>query len=83
MSFTQFGQTIGLAPGLLRAAADLGWTVPTPVQIEAMPAVLRGQDVQVQAQTGSGKTGAFALPLLQALQGLQTQMPQAPRQCWR
>jgi ATP-dependent RNA helicase RhlE len=79
MSFPQFGQTIGLAPNLLRAATDLGWTVPTPVQIEAMPAVLRGQDVQVQAQTGSGKTGAFALPVLQALQGLQIQAPHAPR----
>jgi ATP-dependent RNA helicase RhlE len=79
MSFTQFGHTIGLAPSLLRAATDLGWSVPTPVQIEAMPAVLRGQDVQVQAQTGSGKTGAFALPVLQALQGLQTQTPHAPR----
>jgi superfamily II DNA/RNA helicase len=76
MSFTQFGQTIGLSPALLRAASELGWTIPTPVQVQAMPAILRGADVQAQAQTGSGKTGAFALPLLQALQG---QAPNAPR----
>ena len=76
MSFTQFGQTIGLSPALLRAATELGWTIPTPVQVQAMPAILRGADVQAQAQTGSGKTGAFALPLLQALQG---QAPNAPR----
>ena len=76
MSFTQFGQTIGLSPDLLRAATELGWTIPTPVQVQAMPAILRGVDVQAQAQTGSGKTGAFALPLLQALQG---QAPNAPR----
>ena len=76
MSFTQFGQTIGLSAPLLRAAAELGWTIPTPVQVQAMPAILRGADVQAQAQTGSGKTGAFALPLLQALQG---QAPNAPR----
>ena len=76
MSFTQFGQTIGLSPPLLRAAAELGWITPTPVQVQAMPVILRGSDVQAQAQTGSGKTGAFALPLLQALQG---QPPNAPR----
>jgi ATP-dependent RNA helicase RhlE len=76
MSFTQFGQTIGLSPALLRAAAELGWAIPTPVQVQTMPAILRGADVQAQAQTGSGKTGAFALPLLQALQG---QAPNAPR----
>ena len=76
MSFTQFGQTIGLSGPLLRAASELGWTIPTPVQVQAMPAILRGADIQAQAQTGSGKTGAFALPLLQALQG---QAPNAPR----
>ncbi|OYU44155.1 MAG: RNA helicase [Burkholderiales bacterium PBB4] len=76
MSFTQFGQTIGLSPALLSAATELGWTIPTPVQVQAMPAILRGADMQAQAQTGSGKTGAFALPLLQALQG---QAPNAPR----
>ena len=76
MSFTQFGQTIGLSPALLKAAAELGWTVPTPVQIDAMPPILQGRDVQAQAQTGSGKTGAFALPVLQALTG---QPPNAQR----
>ena len=60
----------------MRAASELGWTIPTPVQVQAMPAILRGADIQAQAQTGSGKTGAFALPLLQALQG---QAPNAPR----
>jgi ATP-dependent RNA helicase RhlE len=59
--------TLGLSPALVEAASALGFTTPTPIQTEAIPAVLRGLDVQGQAQTGSGKTAAFALPLLQRL----------------
>ena len=64
---------LGLSPALVRAAAELGLQVPTPIQAQAIPAVLRGADVLGSAQTGSGKTAAFALPLLQQLQdGQQT-----------
>lgn len=59
---------LGLTEPLLRTLADLGHQTPTPVQVGAIPAALAGHDLTVQAQTGSGKTAAFALPLLQALQ---------------
>ncbi len=61
-------EALGLSPALVRAAATLGLTEPTPIQAEAIPAVLRGADLLGLAQTGSGKTGAFALPLLERLQ---------------
>jgi ATP-dependent RNA helicase RhlE len=61
MSFT----SLGLSPALLRAAAELGFQQPTPVQTAAIPPLLAGRDLLVQARTGSGKTAAFALPLLQ------------------
>ncbi len=59
--------TLGLSPALVNAASELGFTTPTPVQTEAIPAILSGSDVQAQAQTGSGKTAAYALPLLHAI----------------
>jgi superfamily II DNA/RNA helicase len=68
--------SLGLAPPLARAAADLGFDAPTPIQAQAIPAVLRGADVLASAQTGSGKTAAFALPLLQHL---QQRPPSSPR----
>ncbi|RXZ36720.1 DEAD/DEAH box helicase [Oxalobacteraceae bacterium CAVE-383] len=57
--------SLGLLPSLARAASDMGFLAPTPVQSAAIPAILRGADVLASAQTGSGKTAAFALPLLQ------------------
>jgi superfamily II DNA/RNA helicase len=60
--------SLGLAPTLAQAAAEIGFTAPTPIQLEAIPAVLGGADLLATAQTGSGKTAAFALPLLQRLQ---------------
>ena len=60
--------SLGLSPALVHAATQLGFTAPTPIQAEAIPAVLAGSDVLGAAQTGSGKTAAFALPLLQQLQ---------------
>lgn len=59
--------SLGLAPSLVRAVSDSGFLVPTPIQSAAIPAILRGLDVLGSAQTGSGKTAAFALPLLQML----------------
>jgi ATP-dependent RNA helicase RhlE len=58
---------LGLKPELLRAVADKGYTVPTPIQAQAVPAVLSGRDVLAGAQTGTGKTAGFTLPLLQKL----------------
>ena len=57
--------SLGLVPSLAQAAADLGFTAPTPIQTDAIPAVLSGGDLLATAQTGSGKTAAYALPLLQ------------------
>src|SRR6185369_4010904 len=58
---------LGLTPELLRAVADQGYTEPTPVQREAIPLVLAGRDLPAGAQTGTGKTAAFVLPMLQRL----------------
>ena len=58
---------LGLSPDLLRAVADSGYTEPTPVQREAIPHVLAGRDLLAGAQTGTGKTAAFVLPILQRL----------------
>ena len=59
--------TLGLTPELVRVVADEGYTQPTPVQREAIPIVLAGRDLVATAQTGTGKTAAFVLPLLQRL----------------
>jgi ATP-dependent RNA helicase RhlE len=58
---------LGLAPDLLRAVKDAGYDHPTPIQRQAIPAVLAGRDIVGCAQTGTGKTAAFALPILQRL----------------
>ena len=63
---TQFTD-LGLAKPLLRALADEGYETPTPIQAQAIPPVLAGRDVQGIAQTGTGKTAAFALPILHRL----------------
>ena len=60
--------SLGLLPALVSAAQAHGLLRPTPIQAEAIPAILRGVDVLGAARTGSGKTAAFALPLLQRLQ---------------
>lgn len=62
--------SLGLSPELCHAANALGFTDPTPIQREAIAPILHGSDVRAAAQTGSGKTAAFALPLLQRLQKL-------------
>jgi len=58
---------LGLIPELLRAVGDQGYTEPTPIQAQAIPLVLLGRDVMGAAQTGTGKTAGFTLPLLQRL----------------
>ena len=60
-------ESLGLAPALARAVAEQGYTDPTPIQAKAIPTVLAGHDVLAAAQTGTGKTAAFTLPLLQRL----------------
>ena len=60
--------SLGLSDALVRAASELGLTNPTPIQRDAIPAILQGHDVLGSAQTGSGKTAAYGLPLLQRLQ---------------
>jgi len=59
--------TLGLSAPLLEALQELGYATPTPIQCQAIPAVLAGRDLMAIAQTGTGKTAAFALPLLHAL----------------
>ena len=59
---------LGLSEGLVRTLADLGYEEPTPIQAAAIPPLLEGHDVLGQAATGTGKTAAFALPLVQNLQ---------------
>ncbi len=63
MSFSD----LGLSPELLRAVADKGYDAPSPIQAQAIPAVLSGRDVLAGAQTGTGKTAGFVLPVLQRL----------------
>jgi ATP-dependent RNA helicase DeaD len=58
---------LGLQPQLVQAVTERGYTVPTPIQTAVIPLMLAGQDVIGQAQTGTGKTAAFALPILQRL----------------
>ena len=60
-------RNLGLLTDLLHAVADQGYTEPTPIQQQAIPAILKGQDVFASAQTGTGKTAGFTLPLLQRL----------------
>ncbi len=71
--------SLGLAPALLRALADYGYTQPTPIQAAAIPPALAGQDLLAAAQTGTGKTAAFALPLLQKLSTAGQTMTRRPR----
>ncbi len=60
-------ENLGLSPFLLRALAEQGYETPTPIQVQAIPLALAGHDLMAGAQTGTGKTAAFGLPLLQHL----------------
>ena len=59
--------SLGLNPDILRAVAEQGYVEPTPIQQQAIPAVMQGRDLMASAQTGTGKTAGFTLPLLQRL----------------
>jgi len=74
---TQFNE-LGLKPALLKSIETLGFTEPTPIQSAAIPHALEGRDVLGLAQTGTGKTAAFALPLIDRLMESQTKL--APKQ---
>ena len=71
--------TLGLSPALAQATAALGWAVPTAIQAAALPVVLDGHDLLALAPTGSGKTAAFLLPLLQRLLDTPNQQDERPR----
>ncbi|BEV71489.1 MULTISPECIES: DEAD/DEAH box helicase [unclassified Paludibacterium] len=70
---------LGISPLILRALEDAGYSEPTPVQAEAIPAALAGEDLLVSAQTGSGKTAAFLLPALVKLTERSTGSGKGPR----
>lgn len=61
-------QNLGLLPPFVQAVEQLGFEIPTPIQLAAIPALLNGRNVVGQAQTGTGKTAAFALPILQQIE---------------
>ena len=76
MSFSD----LGLMPELLRAVSDKGYDTPSPIQLQAIPAVLGGRDILAAAQTGTGKTAGFVLPILQRLMADQAHgSSRAPR----
>ena len=71
-------EQLGLIPKLVQAVTDKGYTEPTPIQAKAIPAVLEGRDVMGGSQTGTGKTAAFSLPILQ-MQFQRRSRDRAPR----
>ena len=73
--------TLGLSDTLLAAVTGLGYEEPTPVQRETIPILLGGSDLLAQAATGTGKTAAFALPMIQRVGGkARPSMPSGPGQ---
>ena len=72
--------SLGLSEPILRAVHDAGYTIPTPIQLQAIPAVLAGGDLLAGAQTGTGKTAGFVLPILERLSaGTKPSSPYGPR----
>jgi ATP-dependent RNA helicase RhlE len=78
MSITSFVE-LGLSPEILRAVTESGYTTPTPIQAQAIPVVLAGRDVMGGAQTGTGKTAGFGLPILHRLQPQANHSPSPAR----
>ena len=80
MEFSRLKFTeLGLAPEILRAIADQGYETPTPIQAQAIPVVLDGDDLMACAQTGTGKTAGFTLPILNNLAQAKTTGPRKIR----
>lgn len=75
MPMTTLFAELGLNEHILAGVESLGFTEPTPVQAQAIPLVLEGRDIVASAQTGTGKTAAFALPTLQLIMGLSRDQP--------
>ncbi|MBI3902071.1 MAG: DEAD/DEAH box helicase [Nitrosomonadales bacterium] len=71
--------TLGLNPAILKAVEESGYTVPTPIQAQAIPEVLAGHDLMASAQTGTGKTAAFILPALNRIAEPATVRSKGPR----
>ncbi|MGZ8318804.1 MAG: DEAD/DEAH box helicase, partial [Telluria sp.] len=71
-------EALGLHASIVKAATDAGYTTPTTVQEQAIPAAIAGRDLLVSSQTGSGKTAAFMLPALHKLASAEQVAP-APR----
>ncbi|QIQ21995.1 ATP-dependent RNA helicase RhlE [Zophobihabitans entericus] len=71
MSFS----SLGLSTEILQAVQELGYSTPTPIQQQAIPVVLSGKDLMASAQTGTGKTAGFVLPILQQIQNTQPKAP--------
>ena len=69
-------ESLGLNPQILKSLIEAGYTAPTPVQEQAIPAAIAGRDLLVSSQTGSGKTAAFMLPALHKLTDLPPEAPQ-------
>jgi ATP-dependent RNA helicase RhlE len=78
MTVTSFAE-LGLRPELLRAVDEAGYTTPTPIQAQAIPVILAGKDVMGGAQTGTGKTAGFALPILQRFLPMANSSPSPAR----
>jgi len=74
-------ENLNLNPSLLKAIAACGYTEPTPIQAQAIPQVMTGQDLLASAQTGTGKTAAFVLPALHRILSTQPSRGAAPA-CW-
>ena len=71
---------LALSAPILRAVEEEGYTNPTPIQIQSIPAVLKGGDLLAAAQTGTGKTAGFTLPILQRLMASKPTTTSARRQ---
>ncbi len=79
MSSTPSFSELGLSPEILRAVAEAGYTTPTPIQAQAIPIILAGKDVMGGAQTGTGKTAGFTLPILQKMLPMANTSPSPAR----
>lgn len=72
-------KNLGLSNSLLQAVADKGYKTPSPIQVQAIPAILQGRDLMACAQTGTGKTAGFTLPILEMLNNGIKGKPKSPR----